>query len=36
MNMVYTIEDGTGSTDVRKWIEQNETEEEAEDRRALV
>ncbi|KAG1438201.1 hypothetical protein G6F56_012743 [Rhizopus delemar] len=36
MNMVYTIEDGTGSIDVRRWIEQNETEEESDDRRSLI
>ncbi|CAO3660921.1 hypothetical protein G6F70_003545 [Rhizopus microsporus] len=36
MNVIYTIEDGTGSTDVRKWIEQNETEIEADERRSLV
>ncbi|KAI9257918.1 hypothetical protein BY458DRAFT_441058 [Sporodiniella umbellata] len=36
MNTVYTIEDGTGSVDVRRWIEQNETEEESEDRHSLV
>lgn len=36
MNVIYTIEDGTGSADVRKWIEQNETEIEADERRSLV
>ncbi|KAI8091146.1 uncharacterized protein B0P05DRAFT_529009 [Gilbertella persicaria] len=35
-NYVYTIEDGTGAVDVRKWIEQNETPEEADARRELM
>jgi replication factor A2 len=35
-NYVYTIEDGTGAVEVRKWVEQNETPEEAEARRGLL
>lgn len=35
-NYVYTIEDGTGAIEVRKWVEQNETAEEAEARRMLT
>lgn len=35
-NYVYTIEDGTGAIDVRKWVEQNETPEEADARRELL
>lgn len=35
-NLVYTIEDGTGAIEVRKWVEQNETPEEAEARRDLM
>ncbi|KAI9342169.1 hypothetical protein BD770DRAFT_398814 [Pilaira anomala] len=35
-NYVYTIEDGTGAIEVRKWVEQNETAEEADARRAIT
>ncbi|KAG2237193.1 hypothetical protein BDF21DRAFT_377161 [Thamnidium elegans] len=35
-NYVYTIEDGTGAIEVRKWVETNETPEEAEARRLLM
>ncbi|KAI8645892.1 hypothetical protein BD408DRAFT_411222 [Parasitella parasitica] len=35
-NYVYTIEDGTGAIDVRKWIEPSETPEEADARRTLL
>ncbi|OBZ81776.1 Replication factor A protein 2 [Choanephora cucurbitarum] len=35
-NYVYTIEDGTGAIDVRKWVDQNETPEDADARRELT
>lgn len=35
-NFVYTIEDGTGAIDVRKWVEQNESVEDADSRRGLL
>ncbi|CEP08379.1 hypothetical protein [Parasitella parasitica] len=35
-NYVYTVEDGTGAIDVRKWVEQSETPEEADARRTLL
>lgn len=35
-NYVYTVEDGTGAIEVRKWVEQNETAEEADARRAIM
>ncbi|KAI7901927.1 uncharacterized protein BX663DRAFT_512929 [Cokeromyces recurvatus] len=35
-NYVYTIEDGTGAIEVRKWIEQQESPEEADARRELT
>jgi replication factor A2 len=35
-NLVYTIEDGTGAVDIRKWIDQNESAEDADSRRGLL
>lgn len=35
-NYVYTVEDGTGAIEARKWVEQNESPEEADSRRALL
>ncbi|KAL7318710.1 Replication factor A protein 2 [Mucor circinelloides] len=35
-NYVYTVEDGTGAIDVRKWVEQNETPDDADARRGLL
>ncbi|KAI9487155.1 MAG: hypothetical protein EXX96DRAFT_552026 [Benjaminiella poitrasii] len=35
-NLIYTIEDGTGATEVRKWVEQQESPEESDARRELT
>lgn len=35
-NYIYTVEDGTGAIEARKWVEQNESPEEADARRDLV
>ncbi|KAF7729440.1 replication factor A protein 2 [Apophysomyces ossiformis] len=35
-NYSYTMEDGTGLIEVRRWVEQNETAEETQQRRELV
>ncbi|KAI8391003.1 uncharacterized protein BYT42DRAFT_555231 [Radiomyces spectabilis] len=35
-NISYTMEDGTGAIEVRRWVEQNETASEAQKRRELI